>query len=213
MKHGNNMKKQDETVAHLAWTRNVHTKECGSTDAAMEYTVARPEGGKWLLYSKAKLVKPYDYVASDFSVSVQDMLRNGSGSDKEEQGLKPAHSSGPNTSQYTFANVGAQACGTSMDSRKASEGTNHHGWQLALMTGFMWLSNDAGEFLYRMGERLQTSPARGPSQLVDDPIGMMEQVLVDLKLTYAGKDISGTLKHLAILLYYSVQMATHMQVL
>ena len=96
MKHDDNMKKQHETVAHLMWTRNVHTKSCNSTDAEMEYTVSRTAGGKWLLYSKGKLVKLYDYVPSDFSVVVQELSKNVSGSD--ERVSQPLHSSGPDTS-------------------------------------------------------------------------------------------------------------------
>ena len=162
-------------------------------------TQSRTEGGKWLLYSKAKLVKPYDYV-----------VRTVSGSDKDERGSQPVHSSGPDTSQYTFANVGVQASAASIDSRKAGEGANHHGWQPALMTGFMWMANVTGEFLYRMDERVQTSPV-GSFAALDDPIAMLEQALVDLKLAYDTKDVLSALKQLVLLLYYAVQMATNMQ--
>ena len=97
MKHGDNMKKQHETVAHLAWTRNVYTQSCGMTEAALAFTVSRTE-----------LIKPYDYVQSDFSTLVATLVREASTNDKD---LQPkAHSSGPNTSQYTFASVGVQRC-------------------------------------------------------------------------------------------------------
>ena len=36
MKCEANMKKQHETVAHLTWTRSVHTKCCNTTDDEME---------------------------------------------------------------------------------------------------------------------------------------------------------------------------------
>ena len=168
MKHDDNVKRQHETVAHMTWTRNVHTKSCSSTDAEMQYTVSRTMGGKWLLYSKGKLVKPCDYVPSDFSVIVQELSRDVSGSDKDERVSKPLHSSGPDTSQYAFANVGVQATAASIDWRKAGEEINHHGWQPALMTGFMWMANVTGEFFYRMDERIQISPMRAPTQLVDE---------------------------------------------
>ena len=52
MKHEDNMKKQHETVAHLAWTRNVYTQSSGKTEAEMAFTVSRTEGGKWLYIPK-----------------------------------------------------------------------------------------------------------------------------------------------------------------
>ena len=103
----------------------MNTKSCGSTDAEMEYTAARTEGGKWLLYFRGKLVKPSDYVPSDFSVIVKDLERHGFGSDKEMR--EPAHSSGPTSSQYAFANIGIQATAASIDSRKAGTGTHQAG--------------------------------------------------------------------------------------
>ena len=80
LKHDDNMKKQHETVAHLTWTRNVHTKSCNSTDAEIEYTVSRTAGGKRLLYSKGKLAKPCDHVLSDLSVVIKETSKNVSGS-------------------------------------------------------------------------------------------------------------------------------------
>ena len=169
----------------------------------MEYTVSRTAGGKWLLYSKGKFVKPYDYVPSDFSVLVQEIVKNESRNDKDERGSQPLQSSGPDTSQYTFAHVGVQATAASIDSRKAGEGVGHHGWQPALMTGFMWMANVTGEFLYRMNEEIRISPMRALSQLVDDPVGTMEQAIVDLKIANGAKDLSSMLKQLSLLIYYS----------
>ena len=136
MKHEDNMKKQHETVAHLAWTRNVYAKFMGKSEAEMAFTVLRTEGGKWLLFSKGKLVKPYDFVQSDFSTIVKASEKEDSANRKDTQ-LK-AHSSGPNTSQYTFASVGVQAAATSIDSKRVDSGMPHHGWQPALVTSFMW---------------------------------------------------------------------------
>ena len=79
------------------------------------------------------------------------------------------------------------------------------------MTGFMWLANVTGEFLHRMGKDISTSPQRAPSQLMDDPFGMMEHSLVDLKLAFAAKDISTMLRQLTVLIYYAVQMATNLR--
>ena len=71
MKHEDNMKKQHETVAHLAWTRNAYAQSTGKTEAEMAFTVSRTEGGRWLLYSQGKLIKPYDYVPGDYEVIVK----------------------------------------------------------------------------------------------------------------------------------------------
>ena len=37
----------------------------------MAFTVSRTEGGKWLLYSQGKLIKPYDYVPSDYEAIIK----------------------------------------------------------------------------------------------------------------------------------------------
>ena len=107
------MRKQHESVTHLSWTRTAYAKACHSTEDAMQYTVSRTAGGKWLLYSKDKLVKPYDYVPSDVLTLNVDHEGTGhqeeSGSDGADKVSQPHHSSGPDTSQYTFAHVGVQA--------------------------------------------------------------------------------------------------------
>ena len=104
MKHEDNMKKQHETVAHLAWTRNAYTRSKGKTEAEMAFTVSRTEGGRWLLYSQGKLIKPYDYVPGDYEVIVK-MLAD-EDSVKGPENAQVAHSSGPHTSQYTFCERG-----------------------------------------------------------------------------------------------------------
>ena len=75
LKHEDNMRKQHETVAQLACTRNAYVQSTGKSEKELAFTVTRTEGGKWLLYSQGKLIKPHDYVSSDFD-SVIGMLAN-----------------------------------------------------------------------------------------------------------------------------------------
>ena len=207
LKHEDNMKKQHETVAHLACTRKEYVQATGKSEDELAFTVSRTEGGKWLLYSKGKLIKPHDYVSSDFD-SVIKMLATEGSVNGQEQAPK-AHSSGPHTSQYTFANVGVQVAATSIDSSMRISGEeHHHGWQPALMTSFMWLANVTGEFLYRMGEDITTVPKRARPRLVDDPLGTMEQALVDLRVAWGALDSSAMLRHLTVLIYFAVQMTS-----
>ena len=163
------MKKQHETVTHLACTRNAYAQSTGKSEKELAFTVSRTEGGKWLLYSQTKLIKPHDYVSSDFD-SVIRMLADEESVNGQEN-VQKAHSSGPHTTQYTFASVGVQVAATSIDSsqRTSGGGQNHHGWQPALMTSFMWLANVTGEFIYQMGEDITTVPKRTRPRLVDDP--------------------------------------------
>ena len=149
LKHGDNMKKQHETVTHLACTRKEYVQATGKSEEELAFTVSRTEGGKWLLYSKGKLIKPHDYVSSDFE-SILGMIATEESANGRDQAPK-AHSSGPHTSQYTFANVGVQVAAASIDSSMRISGEeHHHGWQPALMTSCMWMANVAGEFLHRM---------------------------------------------------------------
>ena len=67
VKHGDNMRKQHDSVTHLSWTRTAHAKACNCTEESLNFTVSRTSGGRWLLYSNGKLIKPYDYVPSDYS--------------------------------------------------------------------------------------------------------------------------------------------------
>ena len=125
MKHADNMKKQHETVTHLACTRNAYAQSTGKAEAELAFTVSRTEGGKWLLYSKGKLIKPHDYVSSDFD-SIVRMLATEESVNGQDDAPK-AHSSGPHTSQYTFANVGVQVAATSIDSsQRTSDGGQNH---------------------------------------------------------------------------------------
>ena len=70
MKHGDNMRKQYETIPHLSWTRSAHAESCKATENEMQYAVSLTADGKWLLYLKGKLIKPYDYVPSDYSTLI-----------------------------------------------------------------------------------------------------------------------------------------------
>ena len=207
LKHEDNMKKQHETVAHLACTRKEYVQATGKSEDELAFTVSRTEGGKWLLYSKGKLIKPHDYVSSDFDSVIRMLATEGSVNGQEQ--APKAHSSGPHTSQYTFANVGVQVAAASIDSSLRISGEeHHHGWQPALMTSFMWLANVTGEFLYRMGEDITTVPKRARPRLVDDPLGTMEQALVDLRVAWGALDSSAMLRHLTVLIYFAVQMTT-----
>ena len=153
------------------------------------------------------MIKPYDYVPSDYAALVKMLAEEDSVEGKDC--IPKAHSSGPNTSQYTFASVGVQVAAASIDSSgQACNGTNHHGWQPALMTSFMWLANVTGEFLYRMGEDVTTVPKRTLPRFVDDPVGMLEQALVDLKVAWTARDHSAMLRQLTVMIYYAVQMTT-----
>ena len=93
LKHEDNMKKQHETVTHLACTRKEYVRTTGKSEEELAFTVSRTEGGKWLLYSKGKLIKPHDYVSSDFE-SIIRMIATEESVNGPEQAPK-AHSSGP----------------------------------------------------------------------------------------------------------------------
>ena len=90
----------------------------------MQYTVSRMAAGKWLLHSKGKLTKPCDYAPSDYSTLVTTVqnVRQETGSDNVEKVSQP-HSSGQETSQYTFANVGVQASASKTLPRRAGDMT------------------------------------------------------------------------------------------
>ena len=67
VKHSDNMRKQHDSVTHLSWTRTAHARACNCTEESLNFTVSRTSTGRWLLYSNGKLIKPYDYVPSDYS--------------------------------------------------------------------------------------------------------------------------------------------------
>ena len=201
------MKKQHETVTHLACTRKEYVQATGKSEDELAFTVSRTEGGKWLLYSKGKLIKPHDYVSSDFESVIRMLAREEFVNGQEP--IPKAHSSGPHTSHYTFANVGVQVAAASIHSSMRISGEeHHHGWQPALMTSCMWMANVTGEFLYRMGEDITTVPKRARPRLVDDPLGTMEQALVDLRVAWSTLDSSAMLRNLTVLIYFAIQMTS-----
>ena len=61
LKHNDNMRKQHETIAQLCQTKAVDAGSRKRRKEDTDYTIARAPGGKWLLYWKGKLVKPYDW--------------------------------------------------------------------------------------------------------------------------------------------------------
>ena len=67
------------------------------------------------------------------------------------KGLATAHTSGHDSSQYTFAHIGVQATMCDNHPKRATDQTGQHGWQSALMTSMMWLSNVVGEYLTQAG--------------------------------------------------------------
>ena len=70
------------------------------------------------------------------------------------------------------------------------------------------MANVTGEFLYRMGEDITTVPKRARPRLVDDPLGTMEQALVDLRVAWGALDSSAMLRNLTVLIYFAVQMTS-----
>ena len=173
MKHNDNMRKQHDSVTHLSWTRTAHARACQCTEESLNFTVSRTNAGKWLLYSNGKLIKPYDYIPSDYSqLLLQEPTGNPDvGSECPERASRPLHTSGHDSSQYTFAHIGIQAT-TCEDPKRATDQIGQHGWQSALMTSMMWLSNVAGEYL--------SAPAHLP-RLIDDPVSTLEQTVMDLQ--------------------------------
>ena len=121
----------------------------------MKYTVSRTTSGKWLLYSKGKLIKPYDYVPSDYATLLTHPPegKHEIGSENVERISQPHHSSGHDSSQYTFAHVGIQAVMSETLPKGAGDMTGHHGWQPVLMTGLMWMANVVGEYMTKLGYR------------------------------------------------------------
>ena len=59
-----------------------------------------------------------------------------------------------------------------------------------------------------MGEDITTVPRRARPRLVDDPLGTMEQALVDLRVAWSDLDSSAMLRNLTVLIYFAVQMTS-----
>ena len=212
MKHGDNMRKQHDSVTHLSWTRTAHARACKCTEESLNFTVSRTNTGKWLLYSNGKLIKPYDYVPSDYS-QLLNQTRKGEpdvGSDRPERASRVGQTSGQDPSQFTFANVGIQVSLCDNAPKGDVERLGQHGWQSALMTSMMWLSNVVGEYLTKLSQPPEVAPITLP-RLIDDPVTTLEQTVMDLRIAQEAKETSGILKYLGLLMYYSMMMATTMR--
>ena len=212
VKHSDNMRKQHDSVTHLSWTRTAHARACKCTEESLNFTVSRTNTGKWLLYSNGKLIKPYDYVPSDYS-QLLNQTRKGeleAGSDHPERASRVGHTSGHDSSQFTFANVGIQASLCDNTPKGDTDRLGQHGWQSALMTSMMWLSNVVGEYLTKLSQPPEVAPITLP-RLIDDPVTTLEQTVMDLRIAQEAKETSGVLKHIGLLMYYSMMMATTMR--
>ena len=209
VKHSDNMRKQHDSVTHLSWTRAAHARACKCTEESLNFTVSRTNTGKWLLYSNGKLIKPYDYVPSDYS-QLLNQTRKGeleAGSDHPERASRVGHTSGHDSSQFTFANVGIQVSLCDNTPKGDTDRLGQHGWQSALMTSMMWLSNVVGEYLTKLSQPPEVAPITLP-RLIDDPVTTLEQTVMDLRIAQEAKETSGVLKHIGLLMYYSMMMAT-----
>ena len=212
VKHSDNMRKQHESVTHLSWTRTAHARACKCTEESLNFTVSRTQTGKWLLYSNGKLIKPYDYVPSDYS-QLLNRTRKGepdAGSDHPERASRVGYTSGQDTSQFTFAHVGIQVSLCDNAPKGDMERLRQHGWQSALMTSMMWLSNVVGEYLTKLSQSPEVAPITLP-RLIDDPVTTLEQTVMDLRIAQEAKEVAGILKHIGLLMYYSMMMATTMR--
>ena len=212
VKHSDNMRKQHDSVTHVSWTRTAHARACNCTEESLNFTVSRTNAGRWLLYSNGKLIKPYDYVPSDYSQLLHRKPKGESeaGSDHPERASRVGHTSGHDSSQYTFANVGIQASLCDRIPKGAADQLGQHGWHSALMTGVMWMSNVVGEYLTKLDQPPEVAPVH-PPRLIDDPVTTMEQVVMDLQIAQEAREASGILKQLGLLLYYVMLMATAMR--
>ena len=212
MKHQDNMRKQHDSVTHLSWTRTAHARACNCTEESLKFTVSRTGTGRWLLYSDGKLIKPYDYVPSDYSQLLNRRPKGASeaGSDHPERASRMGHTSGHDSSQYTFANVGVQALLCDRTPKGAADHSGQHGWQSALMTGMMWMANVVGECLTKLDQQPEVAPVHMP-RLIDDPVTTLEHTVMDLQIAYEAREVSGILKQLGLLLYYVMLMATTMR--
>ena len=199
LKHSDNMRKQHESVTHVSWTRTAYAKSRGCAENSLNFTVSRTGTGKWLLYSNGKLIKPYDYIPSDYSKLLAQKPREPSdvGSDRPEGNARPLHTSGHDSSQYTFANVGVQAVLRDSYPKGTNNQQGQHGWQSALMTGLMWMANVVGEYLTKLGHEPEVAPIHLP-RLIDDPVSTLEQTVIDLRIAQEAKEISSILKQIGL---------------
>ena len=62
-----------------------YAKAHNCTEESLNFTVSRTSSGKWLLYSHGKLIKPYDYVPSDYATL---LIKEPQG--KQDSGKRPS---------------------------------------------------------------------------------------------------------------------------
>ena len=72
------------------------------------------------------------------------------------------------------------------------------------------MSNVVGEYLTKLDQQPEVAPVHLP-RLIDDPVTTLEQTVVDLRIAQEAREVSGVLKQIGLLLYYSVLMATTMR--
>ena len=94
--------------------------------------------------------------------------------------------------------------------KRATDQTGQHGWQSALMTSMMWLSNVVGEYLTELDQKPEVTPVHLP-RLIDDPVSTLEQTVMDLQVAHEAKDVSSILKQLGLLMHHTMLMATTMR--
>ena len=114
------------------------------------------------------------------------------GSEHPERASQPLHTSGHDSSQYTFAYIGIEATMCDNHPKRATDQTGQHGWQSALMTSMMWLSNVVGEYLNKLDQKPEVAPVRLP-RLIDDPVSTLEQTVMDMQIAHEAKDVSNIL--------------------
>ena len=146
-------------------------------------TVSRTSSGKWLLYSHGKLIKPYDYVPSDYSTllikEAQD--RRGSESGPSGKGRRNRYILRAMARLSTPLPTLGQVTMCDNLPKRATDQTGQHGWQSALMTSMMWLSNVVGEYLTELDQKPEVAPVHLP-RLMDDPVSTLEQTVMDLQV-------------------------------
>ena len=74
----------------------------------------------------------------------------------------------------------------------------------------MWLSNVVGEYLIKLDQEPEVAPIHLP-RLIDDPVSTLEQTVMDLQIAHEAREVSGILKQLGLLMYYTMLMATTMR--
>ena len=116
------------------------------------------------------------------------------------------HSSERDASQYTFANASVQiATRVSLSSERSSSTR-----QPALMTAVMCMATAGGEFLHKVYVDVKSDTVKVPSSVIDDPVVHLEMADRDLQMAFEERSAAGVLKQVGILLYYTMLLATSM---